>query len=135
MAKKKSSFSHIEAQQKLEQLRTSRETFGYDLLRIFCGYGEASIARIVDGRGNDARDGRTMLQKKLLAYCPQDCGGLFEGLSLIHISRHRAAEPCAAGETVIRRRDCPIEEQTPDRRPQAQSLYCETYRPESRTKD
>lgn len=79
MAKKKSSFSHIEAQQKLEQLRTSRETFGYDLLRIFCGYGEASIARIVDGRGNDARDGRTMLQKKLLAYCPQDCGGLFEG--------------------------------------------------------
>ena len=79
MAKKKSSFSHIEAQQKLEQLRTTRETFGYDLLRIFCGYGEASIARIVDGRGNDARDGRTVLQKKLLAYRPQDCGGLFEG--------------------------------------------------------
>ena len=26
-----------------------------------------------------SRDGRTMLQKKLLAYCPQDCGGLFEG--------------------------------------------------------
>ena len=79
MAKKKSSFSHIEAQQKLEQLRTTRETFGYDLLRIFCGYGEASIARIVDGRGNDARDGRTVLQKKLLAYRPQDSGGLFEG--------------------------------------------------------
>ena len=79
MAKKKSSFSHIEAQQKLEQLRTTRETFGYDLLRIFCGYGEASIARIVDGRGNDARDGRTVLQKKLLAYRPQDCGGMFEG--------------------------------------------------------
>ena len=79
MAKKKSSFSHIEAQQKLEQLRTTRETFGYDLLRIFCGYGEASIARIVDGRGNDARDGRTVLQKKLLDYRPQDSGGLFEG--------------------------------------------------------
>ncbi len=32
-------------------------------------------------------------------------------------------------ETFIRRRDCPIEEQTPDRRPQAQSLYCEAYSP------
>lgn len=79
MAKKKSSFSHIEAQQKLEQLRTTRETFGYDLLRIFCGYGEATINRIVDGRGNDARDGRTVLQKKLLAYRPQYSGGLFGG--------------------------------------------------------
>ncbi len=73
---KKLSFSHIDAQQALEHLvgHTSGATFGYDLLRIFCGYGDASIKRIVDGKGNDAKDGTTLLIKRLLAYRPVEAG-------------------------------------------------------------
>lgn len=69
---KRLSFSHIDAQKALENLvgNTSREGFGYDLLRIFCGYGDASIKRIIDGKGNDAKDGVTLLVRKLLAYQP-----------------------------------------------------------------
>lgn len=73
---KKLSFSHIDAQQALERLvgHTSGATFGYDLLRIFCGYGDASIKRIVEGKGNDAKDGTTLLVKRLLAYRPVEAG-------------------------------------------------------------
>lgn len=79
MAKKnKGTFSYLEAQQSLENIaeRCTKENIVYELLRIFCGYGDASIQRIMDGRGNDAKDGRTILIKKLIAYRATD-NGLF----------------------------------------------------------
>ena len=79
MAKKnKGTFSYLEAQQSLENIaeRCTKENIVYELLRIFCGYGDASIQRIMDGRGNDAKDGRTILVKKLIAYRATD-NGLF----------------------------------------------------------
>lgn len=75
MAKKnKGTFSYIETQQALEAIATTatRESFPYELLRIFCGYGDAAIARVKDGRGNDAKDGKTTLIKKLFAYRPTE---------------------------------------------------------------
>lgn len=79
MAKKnKGTFSYLEAQQALENIaeKCTKENIVYELLRIFCGYGDASIQRIIDGRGNDAKDGRTILIKKLIAYRATD-NGLF----------------------------------------------------------
>ena len=75
MAKKnKGTFSYIETQQALEAIATTatRESLPYELLRIFCGYGDAAIARVQDGRGNDAKDGKTTLIKKLFAYRPTE---------------------------------------------------------------
>lgn len=75
MAKKnKGTFSYIETQQALEAIATTatRESLPYELLRIFCGYGDAAIARVRDGRGNDAKDGKTVLIKKLFAYRPTE---------------------------------------------------------------
>jgi len=79
---KKASFSYIQAAEALRQLvgRQLRDTLGFELLRIFCGYGNASIQRIVDGKGNDAKDGRTLLVKKKLAYRPVESGDLTEAL-------------------------------------------------------
>lgn len=79
---KKASFSYIQATEALKQLvgRQLRDTLGFELLRIFCGYGDASIRRIVDGKGNDAKDGRTLLVKKKLAYRPVESGDLTEAL-------------------------------------------------------
>lgn len=77
MAKKnKGTFSYIETQQALERIteKCTKENLVYELLRIFCGYGDASIQRIIDGRGNDAKDGRTILIKKLIAYRATDNG-------------------------------------------------------------
>ena len=70
MAKKKGNFSYIETQEALEAIATTATKWSipYDLLRIFCGYGDASLARVADGRGNDAKDGKTILIKKLIAY-------------------------------------------------------------------
>ncbi|MBQ2838838.1 MAG: class I SAM-dependent DNA methyltransferase [Muribaculaceae bacterium] len=70
MAKKKGNFSYIEAREALEAISATatKESIPYDLLRVFCGYGDASLARVADGRGNDAKDGKTILIKKLLAY-------------------------------------------------------------------
>ena len=62
MAKKnKGTFSYLEAQQALENIaeKCTKENIVYELLRIFCGYGDASIQRIIDGRGNDAKDANT----------------------------------------------------------------------------
>lgn len=78
MAKKTQSFSHIEAQDALEKLNESRpsgEELVYDLLRIFCGYGDGNIRRIREGVGNKAKDGRTILIPNLIAYRPK---GLFD---------------------------------------------------------
>ena len=58
MAKKnKGTFSYLEAQEMLENMSCSmtKETIGLDLLRVFCGYGDATINRIIDGKGNDAK--------------------------------------------------------------------------------
>ena len=71
MAKKnKGTFSYLEAQEALESIQNTmtKESIGLDLLRVFCGYGDATINRIIDGKGNDAKDGKTILIKKLLAY-------------------------------------------------------------------
>ncbi len=71
MAKKnRGTFSYIETQESLEKLANNvcKTNLAYELLRIFCGYGDASIQRIIDGRGNDAKDGKTVLIKKLIAY-------------------------------------------------------------------
>ena len=75
MAKKnKGTFSYIETQQVLEAIATTatRESLPYELLRIFCDYSDAAIARVKDGRGNDAKDGKTVLIKKLFAYRPTE---------------------------------------------------------------
>ncbi|MBR0334149.1 MAG: class I SAM-dependent DNA methyltransferase [Bacteroidales bacterium] len=87
MAKKnKGTFSYIEAQQALENIaeKCTKENIVYELLSIFCGYGNASIQRIIDGRGNDAKDGRTILVKKLIAYRATD-NGLFGDDNLYEI--------------------------------------------------
>lgn len=70
MAKNKGTFSYIETQEELEKLSGSvkKENLVYELLRIFCKYGNASIQRIIDGKGNDSKDGKTILVKKLIAY-------------------------------------------------------------------
>lgn len=74
MAKKKGTFSYLETQHALESIAETAtcESLVYDLLRIFCNYGDASIERIKDGRGNDAKDGKTVLVKKLIAYRASD---------------------------------------------------------------
>ena len=75
MAKKnKGTFSYIETQQALESIATTAtcESLPYDLLKIFCGYSDTAIARVQDGRGNDAKDGKTVLIKKLFAYRPTE---------------------------------------------------------------
>ena len=74
MAKKTKSFSHIEAQDALEHLNETKPTgeeLVYDLLRIFCGYGDGNIRRIRDGVGNKTKDGRTVLIPNLIAYRPK----------------------------------------------------------------
>ena len=71
---KTKSFSHIAAQDALEQLNNSLpsgEELVYHLLRIFCGYGDGNIRRIRDGVGNKSKDGRTTLIPNLIAYRPK----------------------------------------------------------------
>ena len=74
MAKKVKSFSHIEAQDALEhqnETKPTGEELVYDLLRIFCGYGDGNIRRVRDGVGNKIKDGRTVLIPNLIAYRPK----------------------------------------------------------------
>lgn len=74
MAKKLKSFSHIEAQDALELMSHSShtgDTFVYELLRVFCGYGEGNIRRLCEGIGNKAKDGRTVLLPGIMAYRPK----------------------------------------------------------------
>ena len=71
---KTKSFSHIEAQDRLECLNESQpsgEELVYDLLHIFCGYGDGQTRRIREGVGNKAKDGRTVLVPKVIAYRPK----------------------------------------------------------------
>ena len=70
MAKKTKSFSHIEAQDALERLNETKPTgeeLAYDLLRIFCGYGDGNPLF-----GNPASDGS--LRRKVRV-CRNLCSG------------------------------------------------------------
>ena len=72
--RKTKSFSHIAVQDALERLNESHpsgEELVYNLLRIFCGYGDGNIRRIRDGIGNKANDGRTILIPNFIAYRPK----------------------------------------------------------------
>ncbi len=62
---KKSTFSHVQAQSALEAVADSltAENLPYELLRVFCGYGDASLRRVRDGRDNKSRDEDTILVK------------------------------------------------------------------------
>jgi hypothetical protein len=73
---KKSDFSHIGAQEALE-LATSilnAENLPFVLLSTFCGYGDASIERVKDGRDNKSREANTILVKDKLVYRPYSPG-------------------------------------------------------------
>lgn len=73
---KKSDFSHIGAQEALE-LATSTlnaENLPFVLLSTFCGYGDASIERVKDGRDNKSREANTILVKDKLVYRPYSPG-------------------------------------------------------------
>ena len=69
---KKHNFSHIRAQEALEQAGSTlnAENLPYVLLSIFCGYGEASLDRVRDGRDNKSRDPKTILVKDKFVYRP-----------------------------------------------------------------
>lgn len=74
MARKTKSFSHIDAQNALECLNETKpnaQELVYELLRIFCGYGDGRIRRLREGGGNKAKDGRTVLVSNTIAYRPK----------------------------------------------------------------
>ncbi len=67
---KKSTFSHVQAQSALEAVADSltAENLPYELLRVFCGYGDSSLQRVRDGRDNKSRDEDTILVKDKLVF-------------------------------------------------------------------
>ncbi len=67
---KKSTFSHVLAQSALEAVADSltAENLPYELLRVFCGYGDSSLQRVRDGRDNKSRDEDTILVKDKLVF-------------------------------------------------------------------
>ena len=69
---KKQDFSHIAAQEALEDIasKLNAENLPYELLRIFCGYGDASLQRVRDGRDNKSRTPQTILVKDKFVYRP-----------------------------------------------------------------
>lgn len=69
---KKQNFSHITAQEALEAIadNLNADNLPYELLRIFCGYGDASLQRVRDGRDNKSRAPQTILVKDKLVYRP-----------------------------------------------------------------
>lgn len=69
---KKQNFSHIKAQEALEQVGSTldAENLPYVLLSTFCGYGDASLDRVRDGRDNKSRDPGTILVKDKFVYRP-----------------------------------------------------------------
>ena len=69
---KKQNFSHIAAQEALESVTSTltAENLPYQLLSIFCGYGDASLQRVRDGRDNKSRDPHTILVKDKIVYRP-----------------------------------------------------------------
>lgn len=69
---KKQNFSHISAQEMLEAATSTlnAENLPYVLLSTFCGYGDASLLRVRDGRDNKSRDPGTILIKDKFVYRP-----------------------------------------------------------------
>jgi hypothetical protein len=69
---KKQNFSHISAQEALEAATSSinAENLPYILLSTFCGYGEASLQRVRDGRDNKSKEPGTILIKDKFVYRP-----------------------------------------------------------------
>lgn len=97
MAKKQQSFSYVSATEALEMLGqngTSASEFIYELLRIFANWGDGQVRRTKEGPGNCARDGITILVKKLVAYReatePADSGDLSSMYDIIDEMRNDA---------------------------------------------
>lgn len=69
---KKQNFSHITAQESLEAIADvlNADNLPYELLHIFCGYGDASLQRVRDGRDNKSRAPQTILVKDKFVYRP-----------------------------------------------------------------
>lgn len=88
---KKHNFSHITAQEALETIadQLNADSLPYELLRIFCGYGDASLQRVRDGRDNKSRDPKTILIKDKFVYCPFSKGT--EPLATIQAFRNNAS--------------------------------------------
>lgn len=88
---KKQNFSHITAQEALEAIadQLNTDSLPYELLRIFCGYGDASLQRVRDGRDNKSRDPQTILIKDKFVYCPFNKGT--EPLATIQALRDNAS--------------------------------------------
>jgi hypothetical protein len=88
---KKSDFSHIGAQEALESATSSltADNLPYVLLSTFCGYGDASIERVKDGRDNKSRESGTILIKDKFVYRPYSPGS--EPLDVITSLKDSAA--------------------------------------------
>ena len=88
---KKQNFSHITAQEELEAIadQLNADSLPYELLRIFCGYGDASLQRVRDGRDNKSRDPNTILIKDKFVYCPFNKGS--EPLATLQALRNNAS--------------------------------------------
>ena len=69
---KKQNFSHISAQEALESATANltAENLPYVLLSTFCGYRDASLERVKDGRDNKSREPDTILVKDKFVYRP-----------------------------------------------------------------
>ena len=103
MAKKARSFSHVEAQDALERLNGTKPTgeeLVYDLLRIFCGYGDGNIRRIRDGVGNKASDGRTVLIPNLIAYRPKGTLDFHDEIKAMQADGVSALIECGPGKVL-----------------------------------
>lgn len=88
---KKSDFSHIGTQEALEKVASTlnAENLPYELLKTFCGYGDASIERVKDGRDNKSREPGTILIKDKFVYRPYSPGS--EPLDVITTLKDSAA--------------------------------------------
>ena len=88
---KKQNFSHITAQEALEAVadNLNADNLPYEILRIFCGYGDASLQRVRDGRDNKSRDPQTILIKDKFVYRPFSKGS--EPLAIIQALRNNAS--------------------------------------------
>ena len=69
---KKQDFSHIKAQEALEAIASTlnAEDLAYELLRIFCNYGDTSQQRVRDERDIKSRESNKILVKDKLVYRP-----------------------------------------------------------------
>ena len=88
---KKQYFSHITAQEALEAIadQLNADSLPYELLRIFCGYGDASLQRVRDGRHNKSHDPQIILIKDKFVYRPFNKGT--EPLAIIQALRNNAS--------------------------------------------